>query len=141
MSILTIRSACRLLALSIVIFSLVSATAQAADITGTWRGKWTSDAKGHSGPMRATICKIDEHHYRATFSGRFFMSLIPFRYSIVLTAQPDGDGVLLSGQQQLGRLAGGTYQYSGRATDCCFHVNYTSCKHYGSFQMTKCGCR
>jgi len=126
--------------LSAVVFVALAASAssvRAADVAGSWSGYWTSDAKGHSGPMTAYITKIDDEHYAAHFRGRFW-KIVPFRYSVVLTGKPEGDRVKLTGQSQLGRLVGGTYYYDGYVEGDQFKVGYTSCKHYGTFCMTRC---
>ena len=126
--------------LSVTIFFIAATNAQATDVSGSWQGRWYSEGTGHEGPLRATISKIDDEHYQVNFRGRFF-KLVPFRYSVVLTAKDEGGVVTLSGQSQLGRLVGGTYHYTGTVTDSEFKLGYTSCKHYGTFEMTRCGCK
>ncbi len=71
-----------LLICAVWIFSSVHVS-PAADLSGEWQGRWESFPTGHKGPLRATFTRLDEHSYRADFSGRFWM-LLPFRYSVVL---------------------------------------------------------
>jgi hypothetical protein len=69
--------------------------AVAQEPAGSWRGQWFDIKSGHKGPLKATIVKCDDTHYRATFTGRFF-AVFPFRFSAVLTVTgQDGDAVLL----------------------------------------------
>ena len=86
--------------------------------------------------MCATFTKMDESHYCVTFRGRFF-KIMPFRYTAVLTVVEDGDVVKLAGSSYLGRVFG-TFSYSDTATATDFNANYSSCKDWGRFCMTRC---
>lgn len=106
------------------------------DLTGCWEGCWESHCTRHNGKLQAIITKVDDSHYCARFHGTFF-KFLPFEYSMLLSAQPDGDRFLLSGQKDLGKLAGGMYRYEGHATANEFLANYSSCKDRGVFVMTR----
>lgn len=123
-----------LLGLAVV---FTTSTAGAAELEGCWEGTWRSCATGHKGVLRATITRCDETHYHAEFEGTFF-KFLPFRYSVVLIVTEAGDPVEFQGQQDLGRLAGGVYRYTGHATDCEFHADYCSKKDHGQFVMRRC---
>ena len=116
---------------------LFGSTSQAADLSGCWSGTWQSCSTGHHGPLKANFTKCGDTQYHVTFSGRFF-KIMPFRYSVTLNVIEDGDTVKLSGSSYLGRLMG-TFTYSATATACSFQSGYSSCKDYGSFNLTKCG--
>lgn len=111
--------------------------AQAADLSGCWSGTWQSQVTGHHGPLWAEFVRTGDHQYEVYFRGRFFV-LLPFRYSVTMTAtqQPDGT-VQLQGSQYLGRMFG-TFSFSATATDSQFQANYASCKDHGSFCLTRC---
>ncbi len=79
---------------------------------------------------------MDETRYQASFSGRFF-KLIPFRYSVTLYVEQDGDIVTLSGQNYLGRRFG-TFYYSAEADERSFTASYNSCEDCGQFVMSRC---
>ena len=112
----------------------------AADLAGCWEGTWNSCSTGHKGVLRAKITPCsDGVHYRADFEGTFF-KFLPFQYSVVLTVTQPGDPVEFQGQQDLGRLAGGVYRYTGYATDCEFHANYGASKDHGKFVMRRVSC-
>jgi hypothetical protein len=119
--------------------SLLSSVSAAAELEGCWEGTWRSCVTGHKGVLRATITRCDDLHYRADFEGTFF-KFLPFRYSIVLTVTQPGDPVEFQGQQDLGRLAGGVYHYTGHATDCEFHAHYCAKKDEGLFVMRRVCC-
>jgi hypothetical protein len=110
--------------------------APAIDLSGCWSGTWQSCTTPHRGPLNAEFVRLDENHYEVFFRGRFF-KILPFNYSVVMTATEDAGTVHLSGSQYLGRLFG-TFSFGAAATDCQFSANYSSCKDSGCFQMTRC---
>jgi len=105
------------------------------DLSGSWRGSWTSCTSGHKGPMRAEFCRLNNGDYRVNFRGRFF-KLFPFRYSVVLKVVEEGDVVRLNGSSYLGRMFG-TFCYSATADACQFRADYTSKKDNGVFSLTR----
>ncbi len=107
-------------------------------LAGCWEGCWESHCTGHHGNLQAIITQVDETHFCARFHGSFF-KFLPFEYEMMLTATPDGDRYLLSGQKNLGKLAGGVYRYEGYATADHFHANYFSSKDRGVFIMSRNG--
>lgn len=121
-------------------FTLVAATgshaAMATDLSGCWRGSWTSCSTGHHGPLEASFARCDETHYAVEFRGRFFR-FIPFRYSVTLEVVEDrGDEVVLAGSSFLGRLFG-TFTYRAEADGCAFHATYHSKKDSGTFDLRR----
>jgi len=124
---------CAFLVLGCLISPPASAFAQ--DLSGCWHGTWDDCNSGHSGPLRATISKCDDQHYRAVFTGRFF-KVIPFRFETVLevTGQAD-DKVLLSGESRLGMF--GTFRYSAEASSTNFTANYSSRRYEGQFLLSR----
>src|SRR5688572_12178754 len=85
--------------------ALSAGQASAADLSGSWSGRWDSQSTGHTGPLKAEFTRIDDSQYQVDFRGRF-LKLVPFRYSVVLTAVDEGDTVRLSGDNYLGRMFG-----------------------------------
>lgn len=136
------RLASRIAAIVVIFFSLTQ-FASAQDPAGFWRGNWSDTKSGHQGPMKATITKCDDTHYKATFTGRFF-GVIPFRFHAILTVTGvDGDALILSGSSNLG-LMFGTFTYNARVTENCFVADFCSAKYQGRFVMhrecpSKCG--
>lgn len=128
------RLALILVALSAAV--LAAGEARAADLSGTWSGRWDSLSTGHTGPLRATFVRLNESQYQVDFAGRFF-KLIPFRYSVVLNAVDDGQTVRLSGDNYLGRRYG-WFHYEAVVTGDCFSADYSSCKDDGQFHLTRC---
>lgn len=127
-----IRTCC----LSLVFAACLTVQADATDLSGVWSGSWNSFSTGHHGPLRCTMTKIDETSYHANFSGRFAL-IVPFRYSITLYVEQDGEVVTLSGQHYLGRRFG-TFYYTAEADSESFTANYSSKKDCGQFLMSRC---
>jgi hypothetical protein len=122
--------------LAICLMLALVGEAAATDLSGTWAGHWNSFETGHNGPLRCTLTKLDETSYQANFSGRFF-KIIPFRYSVTLYVEQDGDFVTLSGQNYLGRRFG-TFYYTAEADETSFTADYRSSKDCGQFVLTRC---
>lgn len=129
------RQFANVFAITLGIF-LAAGACRAADLAGCWEGTWKSCTSGHHGKLKAQIVKLDENRYCCRFSGTFFM-VLPFQYSVILTAEPGDDVLTFMGRSNLGRLAGGTYRYTGHADDCKFHATYRSCKDQGVFDMRR----
>lgn len=132
---------CRILQVFVLALALVAilpaATASAADIAGCWSGQWISCKNGHHGPMTASLCKVDDEHYNATFRGRFW-KIFPFRYRTMLHVKSDdGETVVLQGSMYLGRLFG-TFSYTATVTESDFDAKFSSCRDWGKFVMKRC---
>jgi hypothetical protein len=125
-------------ALAIVICGVLASqsAAQATDLSGCWSGTWQSCVTPHRGPLNAEFVRINANQYEVFFNGRFF-KLLPFKYSVVMTATEQDGVVYLSGSKYLGRMFG-TFSFSATATDCQFDATYSSCKDNGLFTMTRC---
>ncbi|MAV37275.1 MAG: hypothetical protein CMJ59_17665 [Planctomycetaceae bacterium] len=114
------------------------ATASGADLSGAWRGTWANSNNRHTGPLRGTFVPLNENQYQADFRGRFF-GLLPFRYSVVLDAEPQPDGsIRLQGSAFVSRRYG-TFHYDATVREGHFESTYTSCKFQGTFSMDRCG--
>lgn len=111
-------------------------TVEAPDLCGEWSGEWCSRSTGHRGPMKATFCRVNCNQYEVTFRGRF-CTLIPFRYTAILTATMSDDGqVVLAGSKHLGFLFG-TFRFQGSASDCRINANYCSKDDRGQFRLSR----
>lgn len=129
----------RFVRLAVIAWSISLAgpsAAKAVDLSGCWSGTWQSCVTPHNGPLNAEFVRLDANHYEVFFSGRFF-KLLPFHYSVVMTATEDNGMVYLSGSKYLGRMFG-TFSFSATVTDCDFNARYSSCKDNGCFKMTRC---
>jgi len=105
-------------------------------IEGAWVGRWSSDATGHSGPLRCLVWREDASHYAAHFRAGY-AGVFRFTYTVRLEAQPHYGGWEFSGQEDLGALAGGVYYYEGHATPTNFFSTYRSKRDHGIFEMRR----
>src|SRR5262245_10812117 len=123
-------------ALAVALLLAAPALCRAIDLSGCWSGTWASCQTRHKGTLNAEFVRISENEYEVFFRGRFF-KVLPFKYSVVMTAVEQDGVVQLSGSQSLGRMFG-TFTFVAVATDCQFSANYYSCKDDGRFEMTRC---
>jgi hypothetical protein len=104
------------------------------DITGRWEGKWISEATGHNDPLQCLITHVSEGRYAARFRATY-ERVLHFSYTVILDAKPGTNGIDFHGTADLGKLAGGVYQYDGYATPTNFFSRYKSKHDRGTFQM------
>lgn len=108
------------------------------EVAGCWSGYWVSCKDGHAGPMTATICKVGDNCYRATFKGRFWV-VFPFRYATTFqVVGREGDKVILGGEQRLGPVLG-SYSFTATVTATDFDASYTAKRDYGKFVFKRVG--
>ena len=84
--------------------------------------------------MRAVITPVNDHQYQAHFHA-FYKKVLTFSYTIVLDAVGPAEDVQLTGEADLGKLAGGVYRYEGRATPVDFTCKYSSKYDIGTFTL------
>ena len=112
------------------------AAAAADPLAGRWEGTWRSERSNHAGKLRAIVTPVDEATYRADFHATY-LGLLRFGYSMDLAAQREGGVTRFQGQENLGRLAGGLYQYDGTTDGQTFDCTYRSKSDHGRFRMTR----
>ena len=103
-------------------------------VCGRWAGEWISDQSGHRGELRCVMKPNGSNryqaHFYATFSKWFRVS-----YTTELVSQEHDGAVRLKGEENLGRLAGGTYRSEGEVRGDQFICQY-SCKYdHGTFRL------
>jgi hypothetical protein len=118
------------------LFAALTTPAAATDLSGCWSGTWQSCVTPHHGPLQAEFVRLNENQYEVFFKGRFFV-VMPFRYSVVMSASEQNGVVYLAGSQFLGRMFG-TFSFNASANDCQFTANYNSCKDHGQFILSRC---
>jgi hypothetical protein len=122
--------------LAILLLLAAPGVSKAVDLSGCWSGTWQSCTTRHHGPLNAEFVRLNESQYEVFFQGRFFV-IMPFKYSVVMTATEQHGVVHLSGSQYLGRMFG-TFSFNARATGCQFNAHYSSCKDSGQFTLSRC---
>lgn len=103
-------------------------------IEGRWEGRWLSDANGHKGRLRCLMSRQPDGDYAARFRASY-LGFLRFGYTVRLKVETR-DGVWhFRGEENLGKLAGGVYEYAGQASATNFHSTYRSRYDHGTFEM------
>ncbi|MDE0866857.1 MAG: hypothetical protein OSA98_24020 [Rubripirellula sp.] len=117
----------------LVSFVAASSSLSAASPTGKWRGSWTSQSTGHSGPLKAHVRKIDQDTYRALFVGRF-AGVIPFAYPAKLD-RVSGTSNQYTSSQRLPLL--GTYRMDATVSSNRIRANFRGGRDSGTFNLAR----
>lgn len=106
---------------------------------GRWEGTWHSDVNGHHGELRCIITRA-EGRASARYHATYTWCVIPFtfEYTVPLTVVRDGDAWTSRGSAELGCwIAGGLYEYEGRAQSGRYVATYRSDFDHGIFRMKR----
>ncbi len=110
--------------------------ALAGSIEGRWQGSWVSGVNRHQGRLRCLVSQLDRGHYQARFHAKY-RKILSFGYTVLLAVEEHDGACKFQGGADLGRLAGGQYQYEGTATPANFFSTYRSQYDHGTFQMMR----
>ena len=105
-------------------------------ITGPWTGTWQNQNNTHGNALRAVVTELEPDTYRAFFHARY-LKIFTYSYSVKLSGRPEGDSVILTGEEDLGKLAGGVYKYNGHANPTNFFCDYESKYNTGTFTLQR----
>jgi hypothetical protein len=107
---------------------------------GPWEGTWVSEESGHEGPLRCLITAPTNrgHIYKARFQAKYRKLItLTYSYTVRLEVEDKGTVYKFHGEEDLGKLAGGVYQYDGQATTTNFISKYTCEMDHGTFRMSR----
>jgi hypothetical protein len=105
-------------------------------IEGRWDGKWLSDVNGHTGRLRCLLTRETDSSYEARFRATYW-KVFRFSYSVSLRFEQKDVTWHFTGDENLGKLAGGIYHYEGQVTPTNFFSTYWSRYDHGTFQMQR----
>jgi len=105
-------------------------------VEGRWEGQWRSEVTGHNGKLRCLMVRETNSLYQARFRATY-SRILRFSYTVPLEMQPHDVGWEFSGEANLGKLAGGTYYYEGRATLTNLISTYRSKYDHGIFELQR----
>jgi hypothetical protein len=105
-------------------------------IEGRWAGEWRSEQNGHHGKLRAVITQTSPTTYRAHYKATY-KTILHFSYVATLHGAETNGVTKLSGEADLGKLAGGIYKYEAAATPTEFRSTYTSKYDHGDYELTR----
>lgn len=109
------------------------------DVQGRWEGLWISDANGHQGKLKCILTKQGDRTYEAKFYATY-KKILSFGYTAQLNgsvSEVSTNVVKIEGQADLGKLAGGVYEYKGAVSPTNFFSTYNSKYDHGTFQMKR----
>jgi hypothetical protein len=105
-------------------------------IAGRWIGEWISDRSGHRGELKCVLTPASAEVYRAYFYATF-SRLFSVGYVTQLKAERTNGPPRLTGEEDLGSLAGGIYRCDGEVSGTDFNCRY-SCKYdNGIFRLKR----
>lgn len=103
-----------------------------------WIGEWKSEATGHHGALRCVVEPVGatrwRMHFRAEYSG-----ILRACYSTDFNVVPESGRWTFEGAFDLGRLAGGRFEYGGHARPEEMICSYRSSRDHGEFRLTPVG--
>lgn len=105
-------------------------------IEGAWEGEWISDSNGHHGRLRCLLTENEDGTYTTWYHAKY-LKFLSFAYAVEVNSNPTDKGYSLSGEADLGKLAGGMYHYEGTISDGHFKASYESKYDDGTFRMTR----
>jgi len=105
-------------------------------IEGRWEGKWLSDVNGHTGQLRCLLFRETDSRYQARFRATYW-KVFRFSYAVSLQFEQQETNWQFTGDEDLGKLAGGIYHYDGQVTRTNFFSTYWSKYDHGTFQLRR----
>jgi hypothetical protein len=105
---------------------------------GRWEGRWVSEVNGHNGRLLCLMTSWGDGQYAARFRATY-LGVLRFSYTVTLAAEQREGVWHFTGEENLGKLAGGVYRYAGQAAPTEFHATYHSKYDHGVFQMRRVG--
>jgi hypothetical protein len=99
-----------------------------------WEGQWISEVNGHRGALRCALSQSSPAEYAATFYA-VYGGILRVCYTVTLRGERTNAALVLEGDSDLGRLAGGIYHYAGEATERSFRCSYRCKYDHGTFEM------
>lgn len=106
-------------------------------LTGRWKGSWKSDKSGHNGGLMCVARPAGADKYRLRFEATYLW-LLHFGYTLTTEADPQDLVTYVTGEADLGSMAGGKYEYEGHADGRVFYLNYkTNQGDFGHFSLRR----
>jgi hypothetical protein len=107
---------------------------ETADISGRWDGEWVSEVNGHRGQLKCIVIRLDAYQCRASFHATYW-NFLRACYSVNLTVNEVNGRFKFHGEVDLGKLAGGVYQYEGEVADKEYFSTYKCRYDHGAFHL------
>lgn len=108
-------------------------------IEGQWVGRWHSDHNQHNDVLRCLITRKEREVFTTRFHAKYKLGILPinFEYALEMAVSESNGQYQFQGEADLGKLAGGIYQYTGTGTTNQLQFDYRSPKDHGTFQLQR----
>ena len=108
-------------------------------IDGRWIGQWKSRQNQHQGMLRCLIEKKEGNLHETRFHAKYKWGILTvgYPYTMEMTITQDGAEYQFTGEADLGKLAGGVYQYNGTGTTNQITINFRCPKDHGTFRLQR----
>ena len=104
-------------------------------VLGRWEGSWLSSVNAHTGKLRCIVSETESENYDFHYWARW--SLFSGTYHLKVPIQETNSVSTFSGTKNLGKLAGGAFDFSGKVVGDHFNASYNSKFDRGEFTMTR----
>jgi hypothetical protein len=106
------------------------------NISGRWEGTWQNTNNSHRDKLRAILTRVSEGEYQAHFHAKY-KKVLTFTYQATFRGAWTNSQFVFHGEENLGKLAGGTYKYEGRISPTNFFSTYDSRYDKGTFTLAR----
>ena len=113
-----------------------SFAAPAGDISGRWEGTWQNTNNTHQDKMRAILTRVGAGEYAARFHAKY-QKILSFGYRTAFTGTWEGNEFVFRGEENLGKLAGGVYKYTGCISPTNFFSTYDNRYNSGTYTLKR----
>lgn len=108
---------------------------QQAPAVGRWEGTWLSAVNAHTGKLKCIITETSPDEYDFHYWARW--SLFSWTYHLKLPINETDSITTFSGSKNLGKLAGGAFEFEGSIKGDEFAATYNSKFDRGEFKMSR----
>lgn len=104
---------------------------------GRWTGTWKSEFNGHAGGLRCIVSAEDDGRFLAWFHSTY-SGFLTFQYKTHFAVTDEEGRIHFRGEQDLGSLVGGVYQYEGTVEGDQFRATFRAENNdHGVFEMER----
>jgi hypothetical protein len=99
-----------------------------------WEGTWRSFAGHGGGALWCVLTPTSDDQYLAQFKAGY-LGILRAEYEVPMKGQNQNGELTLSGEKDLGALAGGVFTYEAKIKDNRFDATYRSKDDQGEFRL------
>jgi hypothetical protein len=104
-------------------------------VVGRWEGSWLSAVNQHTGKLKCIVSETSTEEYDFHYWARW--SVFSWTYHLKLPIEEIDTVTTFSGTKNLGKLAGGAFEFDGKVEGDQFEARYNSKFDRGQFTMNR----